>query len=319
MMRTGKLNRIRPPRQCESGDSRRKRQKLRSRALRLCGCGPTIQSMAGKKNNLEKDLEARLAACRETIRTLGSAVVGFSGGVDSSLLLSLAVETLGADNVLAVIGVSPIHPEHERLAARRIAEKLGVELLEVETDEMNDSTFTSNPPDRCYHCKLAIFGLMKRIADERGLAAVVSGANADDTGDYRPGLRAEEQLGIRRPLLEAGLGKEDIRAVSRKLGLETADKPSSACLASRVPYGEEITPGKLARIEKAEAVLRDMGFRQCRLRDHGQIARIEVPPEQTARAVELRNDIVAAVKLLGYSYVTLDLEGFRSGSLNETL
>ncbi len=271
--------------------------------------------MTDKKDNPND----RIAACREIIRKLGSAVVGFSGGVDSTLLLRLAAEELGTDNVLAVTGVSPIHPEHERRTARRIAEKLGVELLEVETDEMSDRTFTSNPPDRCYHCKLAIFGQMKQIADERGLAVVVSGANADDTGDYRPGLRAEEELGIRRPLLEAGLGKEDIRAASRMLGLETADKPSSACLASRVPYGDEITPEKLARIEKAEAVLRDMGFQQCRLRDHGKIARIEVPPDQIDRAFELRGDIVAAVKLLGYSYVTLDLEGFRSGSLNETL
>lgn len=265
------------------------------------------------------NLDDRLNACREIIRKLGSVVVAFSAGVDSTYLLALAAETLGCDKVLAATGVSSSLPQRELATAREFAGKLGVELVEIPTGELDNPQYTANPAERCYFCKHELFSRLIALAKDRGFNTVVCGANLDDTGDFRPGLKAGAELGVCNPLMEAGLRKADIREFSRRMNLPTWDKPAMACLASRVPYGDEITQEKLARIEKAEAALRDMGFQQCRLRDHGRVARIEVPPERIVRAVELRGDIVAAVKLLGYSYVTLDLEGFRSGSLNEIL
>ncbi len=267
----------------------------------------------------DASLQKKIRKCREILRRSGSGVVAYSGGVDSTFLLALALETLGSDNVLAATGVSPIHLKSELRAARDIAAEYAAELIEIKTEEMHDESFTSNTPQRCYHCKILLLGRLKKLAVERGLQTVFSGDNADDAGDFRPGIKAEDELGIVRPLLEAGLAKADIRAASAAMGMPTAEKPSSACLASRIPYGSEITTQRLARIEQAEATLDGMGFAGCRVRDHHPIARIEVQPRDLSRAVELADKITAALKAIGYTYVTLDLQGMRSGSMNEVL
>ena len=268
--------------------------------------------------SLEPLLKEKLDECRKSLGALGRVVVAFSGGVDSTFLLALAEKTLGKENVLAAMAVSPTYPRRERQAARKTAAGLGVDLVEVKTQETSDPRFAANPSDRCFYCKSELFARLKAIADEQGFA-VVTGDNADDTGDFRPGLRAGDEMNVRRPLLEAGLTKDDIRRASSAMGLETWDKPSMACLASRIPYGSEITRERLARIEQAEDVLHDLGFRQCRVRDHGKLARIEVPVEELEKALAASGKIVPALKRLGYVYVTLDLQGFRSGSMNEPL
>jgi uncharacterized protein len=275
--------------------------------------------MARVHATIGTDLPARLAACRRILRDLGSIVVAFSAGVDSTLLLALTREVLGREKVLAAVGVSPSLPARERQAGHDLAARLDVELVEVETGEMDDPRYAANPPDRCYFCKRDLFLRLKDLAASRRFAALASGANADDTGDFRPGLRACAELGVRSPLLEAGLTKADIREASRAMGLPTWDKPARACLASRVPYGETITPETVARIEKAENVLQDLGFAQCRVRDHGRIARIEVPEADQERLLAERRPIREALSKLGYTYVTLDLAGFRSGSMNQVL
>lgn len=268
---------------------------------------------------LDPALRRKVQLAQGCLKRLGRVVVAFSGGVDSTLVLALAVETLGGNNVVAVMGVSPIHPRRERQAAREIAKQLGVELVELETRELTDPAFLANPPQRCYICKRHVMGPMVELAGRRGCAAVVSGTNADDLGDFRPGIQAAQELGIVNPLIEAGMTKHDIRTASKALGLVTWDKPSMACLATRVPYGQPLTAGALARIEQAEEALREMGFATCRLRDHFPVARIELAPDQLSVALRMRRKLIERIKAAGYTFVTLDLEGFRSGSMNEAL
>jgi uncharacterized protein len=275
----------------------------------------TVSGDAG----LSDDLAKKVADARNILTRLGRVVVAFSGGVDSTLLLALASETLGTENVLAAVGISPSIPAGEREDARRLAETIGVELVEFASHEFDDPNFTQNPPDRCYHCKMALYTEIWGIARERGFEAVISGANADDPGDFRPGLDAGKRMGIKNPLMEAGLSKADIRAVSRTMGLSTWDKPAMACLASRIPYDSPITPERLDRVRRAEEALRALGFAQCRVRDYETLARIEVPADLLSRAVAKSQDIVSALTAFGYVYVTLDLAGLRSGSMNEVL
>lgn len=268
---------------------------------------------------LEPTLRHKVHLAQSCLKRLGRVVVAFSGGVDSTLVLALATETLGKANVLATMGVSAIHSQRECQAGRELAQQIGVELVELKTDELSDPQFLSNPPQRCYICKRHVMGPMVELAARRGYAAVVSGTNADDLGDFRPGIQAAQELGIVNPLIEAGLTKADIRTVSQAMGLSTWDKPSMACLATRVPYGQPLSRQALARIEQAEEALRELGFATCRLRDHFPVARIELAIEHFETAMKMRQTLVERIRAAGYTYVALDLEGFRSGSMNEVL
>lgn len=258
----------------------------------------------------------------DRLRGLRSVAVAFSGGADSALVLKAALDALGPAHVVAVTGRSDSLAAAELEQARVLAQMLGAEHVILDTDEFADPHYTANPSNRCYYCKTTLYAHMDRLIAERGLAAVVSGTNADDLGDFRPGLAAAGEHRVVAPLAEAGLTKADVRELSRRLGLPTFDKPASPCLSSRVPYGEEVTPKKLRMIEAAEALLHEMGIRQCRVRHHaGDLARIEVEPLwlPTLAEPETAARIDADFRRIGYRCVTLDLGGFRSGGLNATV
>ncbi len=246
--------------------------------------------------------------------------VAFSGGVDSTFLLAAAKEALG-DRALAVIGRSATYPEREMNDAVELAEQLGVRYKVVNTCELDNETFRANPHDRCAMCKTELISKVREVADQEGLEHVLEGSNADDVGDYRPGMAASQKLGARMPLQELGFTKAEIRTLSKEMGLPTWDKPAAACLSSRIPYGDEITESKLKRIEQAENAIREMGIVQLRVRDHGPVARIEVDKDAITRLLEpeFRARLVAALKPAGYQYVCLDLEGYRTGAMNEVL
>ncbi len=263
-------------------------------------------------------LDEKLAKLNGILRELSPLAVAYSGGVDSTLLLRAAVAELGPENVLGVIGDSPSIPRSEFGQAKALADGFGARCAVVHPQELRNPHYTANPPDRCYHCKSTLFACVKELAAARGFRGIADGNNADDAGDFRPGRRAAAELGVRSPLMEAGLTKAEIRELSRRFGLPTAEKPAMACLASRLPYGTAITAEVLERVEKAEAVLRGLGFVQLRVRHHGDIARIELAAGDIARlaAEPLRATVAAELKKLGYRYVALDLEGYRTGSLN---
>jgi pyridinium-3,5-biscarboxylic acid mononucleotide sulfurtransferase len=248
---------------------------------------------------------------------IADACVAFSGGADSSLVLAAAVRALGAEHVVAVTATSPTYLDEELAAARALAASLGVEHVVVATHEFDDARFVANSRERCYYCKAGLLDALAEVATAHGGAVLVDGANADDVGDHRPGMRAAAERGVLQPLLAAGVTKVEVRRLARELGLSTWDAPQQACLASRVPYGEPITPDKLAAVAEAERALRALGFRQCRARHHGDVVRLEVEPAQLGRALELRAEISRRAHAAGFAYVALDLDGFRTGSMNE--
>jgi len=264
-------------------------------------------------------LETKQQRLRSLIRECGSVLIGYSGGVDSVLLAKVAVDTLGAANVLAVTGKSDSLASWMETTAHEVAERFGIPWLEVHTDEMADPRYTANPTNRCYFCKTELWSKLRRIADDRGLRVVADGSNADDRSDFRPGVAAALEHSVRSPLQEADLTKAEIRAWSRDLGLPTWDQPAAPCLSSRIPYGLAVTPERLRQIEAAEHGLMRLGFHDIRVRHHGDFARLEVQPDDRPRLRRLQSEVHAAVTAAGFSRVAVDLQGYRRGALNEGL
>ena len=266
------------------------------------------------------DLERKEAALHRALADLPSLIIAYSGGVDSALLAYTATRALGRQ-ALCVTADSPSYPERHRRMALALAEQFGFNHEIVRTDEMGRPEYRANPANRCYYCKHELYTHLSALARERGIAAIADGSNADDRGDYRPGRQAAREFGVRSPLDEVNLTKEEIRGLSKRAGLPTWDEPASACLSSRIPYFSEVTDEKLRMIEKAEAVLRDLGFRICRVRHHDTMARLELGADEIARASEpeMANRIDVALREIGYAHVTVDLRGYRLGSLNEAL
>jgi len=265
-------------------------------------------------------LAGKLHELMENLERLESAIVAYSGGVDSTFLLKICADVL-KDKVVAVTSHSDVSPSGELEEAQALTTSFGVKHVIITTDELRDSTFVANPPDRCYHCKNQLFRRLSEMARSHGIKWVLDGSNADDMTDYRPGNRAAKEFGVLSPLKDAALTKEEIRTLSRGMNLPTWDKPASPCLASRIPYGHMITPEKLARIASAEQFLRSYGIKELRVRDHGDIARIEIPKDSLYIFLDqaVVGNVVNEFKSLGYKYVTLDLQGFRTGSMNEVL
>jgi uncharacterized protein len=264
-------------------------------------------------------LQTRLTELEEILVPYKSALVAFSGGVDSSLALAVAARALPKHRVLAVTSNNETYLPSELDLAREFAASLGVEHLVVNTRELDDPNYASNPTNRCYFCKSTLYTDLAKLAEDRGYACVVDGANKDDEGDYRPGRKAAKELGVVSVLSEAQMTKADVRELAKYLGLPTWDKPALACLSSRFPYGQEITPEKLSQVARAEEFLRREDFKQVRVRHHGEIARLEIGPDELERAFAMREKISAELLDAGFLYVTLDLAGYKAGSLNAAL
>jgi uncharacterized protein len=281
---------------------------------------PASDALAGAQPAAGPDLARKAAALDAALRGLPSLIVAYSGGVDSAYLAFAAHHALGP-RAVAVTADSPSYPERHRALALRLAREFGFNHLIIRTDEMARPEYRANPANRCYYCKHELYTHLSALARERGIPAIADGSNADDRGDYRPGRQAAREFGVRSPLDEAGLTKAEIRELSRLAGLPTWDEPASACLSSRIPYFSEVTDEKLRMIERAETALRDLGFRVCRVRHHDTLARLELGRDEMARAFD--PDVAAAIdrelRAIGYAHVTIDLRGYRLGSLNEAL
>lgn len=271
--------------------------------------------MGGGEMQLDAPTRAKLDRLRGIVREFESVLVAYSGGVDSALVMTVAHAELG-EKALACIGVSPSYPTREMRAAIQLAEEAAIPFRLVDTEEYLDPNYAANPNNRCYFCKSELHDELHALAQAEGWAAVVDGNNASDVGDFRPGMDAARERGVRSPLMEAGITKAEVRAIAKSLGVKVWDKPAMACLSSRVPHGTPITPELLRQIESAEDVLVELGFEQFRVRHHGEIARIEIPTEEFGRAIEQHATLVEKMRATGYRFITLDLAGFKSGSLN---